>query len=160
MSLKREPFLTMFYTISLSLLLVNKWGFMLITILSNYQNMGPLPAYFCWGYKQLSPPPINIWFTSIEITLILLKILFCQNIFLKLNRGGSQSVTERYTQYTTLTGNLLPDIIIMWIVNTDPNHLQMGSYINAQPISITNVFNQPDGYCCFNVRWPLQTERT
>ena len=36
-SLQREPFLTMFYTINHSLLLVTKWGFMLIIILSNYQ---------------------------------------------------------------------------------------------------------------------------
>ena len=37
-SLQREPFfLTMFYIINLSPLLVTKWGFMLITILSNYQ---------------------------------------------------------------------------------------------------------------------------
>ena len=37
MSLQREPFLTMFYTTNLSPLLVIKWGFMLIIILSNYQ---------------------------------------------------------------------------------------------------------------------------
>ena len=37
MSLQREPFLTMFYTINLSPLLVTKWGLMLINILSNYQ---------------------------------------------------------------------------------------------------------------------------
>ena len=35
--LQREPFLTMFYTINLSPLLVTKKGFMLIIILSNYQ---------------------------------------------------------------------------------------------------------------------------
>ena len=32
-----EQFLTMFYTINLSLLLVTKWGFMLIIILSIYE---------------------------------------------------------------------------------------------------------------------------
>ena len=37
MALKRAPFLTMFYTINLSPLLVTKKGFMLIIILSNYQ---------------------------------------------------------------------------------------------------------------------------
>ena len=37
MALQREPFLTMFYTINLSLLLIIKKGFMLIFILSNYQ---------------------------------------------------------------------------------------------------------------------------
>ena len=37
MTLQRVPFLTMFYTINLSLLLVTKKGFMLIIILSNYQ---------------------------------------------------------------------------------------------------------------------------
>ena len=37
MALQREPFLTMFYIINLSPLLVTKWGFMLIIILSNYQ---------------------------------------------------------------------------------------------------------------------------
>ena len=36
-SLQREPFLTMFYTINLSPILVTKKGFMLINILSNYQ---------------------------------------------------------------------------------------------------------------------------
>ena len=36
-SLQRKPFLTMSYTINLSPLLVSKWGFMLIIILSNYQ---------------------------------------------------------------------------------------------------------------------------
>ena len=36
-TLQREPFLTMFYTINLSPLLVTKWGLMLIIILSNYQ---------------------------------------------------------------------------------------------------------------------------
>ena len=36
-SLQREPFLTMFYTINLSPLLVTKKGFVLIIILSNYQ---------------------------------------------------------------------------------------------------------------------------
>ena len=42
LALQREPFLTMFYTINLSPLLVTKTGFMLITILSNYQEC-PLP---------------------------------------------------------------------------------------------------------------------
>ena len=37
MALQREPFLTMFYTINLSPLLVTKKGFMLTIILSNYQ---------------------------------------------------------------------------------------------------------------------------
>ena len=37
MSLQREPFLRMFFTINLSPLLVTKKGFMLIIILSNYQ---------------------------------------------------------------------------------------------------------------------------
>ena len=37
MALQRVPFLTMFYTINLSPLLVTKKGFMLIIILSNYQ---------------------------------------------------------------------------------------------------------------------------
>ena len=37
MALQREPFLTMFYTINLSPLLVTKKGFMPIIILSNYQ---------------------------------------------------------------------------------------------------------------------------
>ena len=41
-SLQRVLFLTMFYTINLSPLLVFKKGFMLITILSNYQQC-PLP---------------------------------------------------------------------------------------------------------------------
>ena len=36
-SLQRELFLTMYYTINLSLLLIIKKGFMLIIILSNYQ---------------------------------------------------------------------------------------------------------------------------
>ena len=36
-SLQSEPFLTMFYTTNLSLLLFTKKGFMLIIILSNYQ---------------------------------------------------------------------------------------------------------------------------
>ena len=35
--LQREPFLTRFYTINSSPLLVNKYGFMLIIILDNYQ---------------------------------------------------------------------------------------------------------------------------
>ena len=35
--LQREPFLTMFYTINLSPLLVTKKGFKLIIIYSNYQ---------------------------------------------------------------------------------------------------------------------------
>ena len=35
--LQREPFLTMFYTIHLSPLLITKKGFMPIIILSNYQ---------------------------------------------------------------------------------------------------------------------------
>ena len=38
MALQREPFLTMFYTINLSALLVIKKGCMLIIILSNYQQ--------------------------------------------------------------------------------------------------------------------------
>ena len=42
MALQREPFLTMFYTINLSPLLVTKKVFMLIIILSNYQQC-PLP---------------------------------------------------------------------------------------------------------------------
>ena len=42
MSLQRELFLTMFYTINLSPLLVIKKGFMIIIILSNYQQC-PLP---------------------------------------------------------------------------------------------------------------------
>ena len=37
MALQREPFLTMFYTINLSLLLDTKKGFMIIIILGNYQ---------------------------------------------------------------------------------------------------------------------------
>ena len=37
MALQREPFLTMFYTINLSPLLVTKKSFMLIIILTNYQ---------------------------------------------------------------------------------------------------------------------------
>ena len=37
MALQREPFLTMFYTTNLSPLLVTKYGFMIIIILSNYQ---------------------------------------------------------------------------------------------------------------------------
>ena len=37
-ALQREPFLTMFYTINLSPLLIAKKGFMLIIILSNYQQ--------------------------------------------------------------------------------------------------------------------------
>ena len=41
-SLQREPFLTMFYTINLSPILVTKKGFMLIIILSIYQQC-PLP---------------------------------------------------------------------------------------------------------------------
>ena len=41
-SLQREPFLTMFYTINSSPLLVTTRGFMLINILSNYQKY-PLP---------------------------------------------------------------------------------------------------------------------
>ena len=41
-SLQSEPFLTMFYTINLSPLLVTKKGFMIIIILSNYQQC-PLP---------------------------------------------------------------------------------------------------------------------
>ena len=41
-ALQREPFLTMFYTINLSPLLVTKKGFMSIIILSNYQQC-PLP---------------------------------------------------------------------------------------------------------------------
>ena len=36
-SLQREPFLTRFYTINFSLLLLTNYGFMLIIILSNYQ---------------------------------------------------------------------------------------------------------------------------
>ena len=36
MALQKKPFLTMFYTINLSPLLVTKKGFMLIIILSNY----------------------------------------------------------------------------------------------------------------------------
>ena len=36
-SLQREPFLTMFYTINLSPLLLTKWGFVLIIILSQYK---------------------------------------------------------------------------------------------------------------------------
>ena len=35
--LQREPFLTMFYTINLSPLLILKKGFVIIIILSNYQ---------------------------------------------------------------------------------------------------------------------------
>ena len=35
--LQREPFLTMFYTINLSPLIVTKWGIILIIILSSYQ---------------------------------------------------------------------------------------------------------------------------
>ena len=42
LSLQREPFLTMFYSINLSTLLVTKNHFMLISILSNYQQC-PLP---------------------------------------------------------------------------------------------------------------------
>ena len=38
MALQRVPFPTMFYTINLSLLLVTKKGFLLIIILSNYQQ--------------------------------------------------------------------------------------------------------------------------
>ena len=37
MSIQREPFLTMFYTINLSPLLIIKKGFMTIVILRNYQ---------------------------------------------------------------------------------------------------------------------------
>ena len=46
MALQREPFLTMFYTNNLSPLLVTKKGFMLIIILSNYQQC-PLPLSYC-----------------------------------------------------------------------------------------------------------------
>ena len=44
MALQREPFLTMFYTINLSPLLVTKKCFMLIIFLSNYQQF---PHEFC-----------------------------------------------------------------------------------------------------------------
>ena len=73
--LQRELFLTMFYTINLSPLLVTKWGFMLIIILRNYQKC-PLPLNmhlypfltlwyqwwvymtresFCWQHFNLKP---------------------------------------------------------------------------------------------------------
>ena len=50
-SLQREPFLTMCYTINLSPLLVTKWGFMLIIILSNYQKCPLLfpPTFVSWS---------------------------------------------------------------------------------------------------------------
>ena len=59
MSLQREPFLTMFYTINLSPLLVTKKGFMLIIILSNYQQC-PLPlTYKCLCFFM---PLKKVWF--------------------------------------------------------------------------------------------------
>ena len=48
-SLQRELFLTMFYTINLSPLLIIKKGFMMIIILSNYQNCPlPLVHFVCY----------------------------------------------------------------------------------------------------------------
>ena len=48
MSLQRELFLTMFYSIILSPLLVTKQGFLLIIILSDYQKC-PLPLITVYG---------------------------------------------------------------------------------------------------------------
>ena len=55
MALQREPFLTMFYTINLSPLLVTKKGLMLIIILSNYQQCPlPLTGRYMFGNYQRS----------------------------------------------------------------------------------------------------------
>ena len=57
MALQREPFLTMFYTINLSPLLITKKGFMRIIILCNYQWC-PLPLSLVhtsceWNAKKI-----------------------------------------------------------------------------------------------------------
>ena len=51
---KREPFLTRFYTLNSSLLLINKLVFKLKIILSNYQWC-PLPLQ----YKNLTLKPVH-----------------------------------------------------------------------------------------------------
>ena len=60
MSLQREPFLTMFHTINLSLLVVTKCGLMLIIILSNYQQCPlPLAPKLLWNH-----PFVSRWLTG------------------------------------------------------------------------------------------------
>ena len=61
MALQKEPFLTMFYTINLSPLLVTKKGFMLNIILSNYQKCPlPLKAADMFGYCHKPVLPLGV----------------------------------------------------------------------------------------------------
>ena len=55
MALQREPFLTMFYTNNLSPSLVTQKGFMLIIILSNYQQC-PLPLNKNYTLEEFLQP--------------------------------------------------------------------------------------------------------
>ena len=102
--LQRELFLTMFYTMNLSPLLVTKQGFVLIIILSIYQQC-PLPLMIVWNLRCCK----SFYFVCVAVWLII-----CNYIHPVISRSVQDQPQTQESLDCCYTRMLLMALNISW----------------------------------------------